>query len=103
MSRPGSSSSGRSPREQACICGARAAVRPPWSPRSGPTPRAPRCSAGSRPTPSPGAVIIVWAVDLAYDRAVFEVGDIVAGKYRVERELGRGGMGMVVAATHIHL
>ena len=30
-------------------------------------------------------------------------GDIIAGKYRVEREIGRGGMGVVVAATHIDL
>jgi len=31
------------------------------------------------------------------------IGDIVAGKYRIERVFGQGGMGMVVAATHIEL
>ncbi|HSD85943.1 MAG TPA: serine/threonine-protein kinase, partial [Kofleriaceae bacterium] len=30
-------------------------------------------------------------------------GTLVAGKYRVERIIGRGGMGLVVEATHIHL
>ncbi|UQA56796.1 serine/threonine-protein kinase [Polyangium aurulentum] len=30
-------------------------------------------------------------------------GDILAGKYRVERTLGMGGMGIVVAATHLDL
>jgi len=30
-------------------------------------------------------------------------GDIVAGKYRVDRILGQGGMGVVVAATHVEL
>jgi serine/threonine protein kinase len=34
---------------------------------------------------------------------VIRVNDIVAGKYRVERMLGEGGMGVVVAARHLEL
>ena len=30
-------------------------------------------------------------------------GDVLAGKYRVERVLGVGAMGVVVLATHVHL
>ena len=32
-----------------------------------------------------------------------QTGDILDGKYRVDRVLGAGGMGIVVAATHVHL
>jgi eukaryotic-like serine/threonine-protein kinase len=34
---------------------------------------------------------------------VFEPGTVVDGKYRIDRELGHGGMGVVVAATHLTL
>jgi serine/threonine protein kinase len=33
----------------------------------------------------------------------FNPGDVVGGKYRIERVLGAGGMGVVVAATHVDL
>jgi len=34
---------------------------------------------------------------------VFADGDLVAGKFRIDHVIGRGGMGLVVAATHVHL
>ncbi|MDB4995733.1 MAG: Protein kinase, partial [Myxococcaceae bacterium] len=34
---------------------------------------------------------------------MFAVGEVVGGKYRVERILGAGGMGVVVAARHLEL
>jgi tRNA A-37 threonylcarbamoyl transferase component Bud32 len=34
---------------------------------------------------------------------MFAAGDIIAGKFQIERVIGHGGMGFVVAATHIHL
>jgi eukaryotic-like serine/threonine-protein kinase len=34
---------------------------------------------------------------------VLPAGTLLAGKYRVDRTLGRGGMGVVVAATHVQL
>ncbi len=36
-------------------------------------------------------------------KATLGLGEIVAGKFRVEREIGKGGMGVVVEATHLQL
>ncbi len=40
---------------------------------------------------------------IIYAAGVLEVGSIVAGKLRIERILGEGGMGVVAAATHLQL
>src|ERR1700730_1263102 len=37
------------------------------------------------------------------DTAPVKAGEVLAGKYRVDRVLGVGGMGVVVAATHLAL
>src|ERR1700709_1080948 len=41
--------------------------------------------------------------DEARDRSPVQPGDIVGGKYRADRIIGAGGMGVVVAATHTEL
>lgn len=41
--------------------------------------------------------------DHAQSTSDVSVGSLLAGKYRVDRVLGRGGMGIVVAATHVEL
>ena len=36
-------------------------------------------------------------------RANVEPGAIIAGKYEIEKEIGKGGMGLILAARHLQL
>lgn len=40
---------------------------------------------------------------MPYGQFHVQPGDVIANKYRVDRVLGAGGMGMVVSAQHLHL
>ncbi len=40
---------------------------------------------------------------MGYPRGVYAVGQVIGGKFRVDRVLGEGGMGTVLAATHLQL
>ena len=41
--------------------------------------------------------------ELGASEGVPQAGEVIASKYEVERVLGKGGMGVVVAARHLHL
>jgi len=50
------------------------------------------------PPPAKGATVVVGKPQLQ-----FEPGRVIADKYRVEKEIGRGGYGIVVRALHLTL
>jgi serine/threonine protein kinase len=45
----------------------------------------------------------VNSADFEEEHALPSIGEVIAGKYRVDSILGRGGMGVVLAATHLEL
>ncbi|HMY17784.1 MAG TPA: protein kinase, partial [Polyangium sp.] len=55
-------------------------------------------TSGSDITRADGPVLLGKFGDLGV-----ALGDVLCGKYRVDGELGRGGMGVILAATHLDL
>jgi serine/threonine-protein kinase len=52
---------------------------------------------------APDSTQFATRVEGSAEPGVPAVGDVVAGKYRVDRIIGVGGMGVVVAATHLQI
>src|SRR5690348_3023848 len=65
--------------------------------------------ARSRSSAKPGRGDTIWSAHAGptamtvHVEGIAAVGDVLAGKYRVDKIVGIGGMGMVVAATHLEL
>jgi serine/threonine-protein kinase len=55
-----------------------------------------------RPQAGVGAQAVI-GMDKETPQSPFDPGSVIAGKYRVERTIAEGGMGYVVAATHLSL
>jgi len=52
---------------------------------------------------APHLAKVITTSTVVYHLGVYDPGTVIAGKYRIERPLGTGGMGVVVAATHLQL
>lgn len=62
-------------------------------------------ASGRRLTPSTTIIgsLVLNPADLENNDIGVKEGDVLAGKYRVDRVIGSGGMGVVVSATHVVL
>jgi serine/threonine protein kinase len=58
---------------------------------------------GASSAPAPGATSAPSSASLSESGSPVAEGEVLADKYKVESVLGRGGVGVVVAATHIRL
>src|SRR5262245_49723979 len=66
------------------------------------TPRVRACRPGS-PQAKIASQSVSWSPNTADTSSTVTPGAVLAGKYRVERVIGQGGMGLVVEARHLAL